>query len=341
MNSTTVPIETTFDALNRPVWCIDWATGDLVYSNTCARSWCGWRQRKHPRGLDDLSSLLSIEHEGGMRPITLDDVRRAGDQTSRTLDGLLKTRDGRERGLSLSVAKLENSDVHPQLVLIAFAEKRSDRPKPPNVSGSSLAESVAHELNNISASLFGFVELAAEQFDAESPLLPFLGEIRIGVSRVTDLAAVLEALAEVDGNSARTAISDCVGEGLRFNWECDPATVVIADPDRVQRALRTLARLGSGDATIGSEAVFTVGRTASESVCFFCGSVLPRGAVMIALVADVVRLFDAKTADARPRSGRTFRELVVTASVHANHVAGGHVTLDAAHSSISLVLPAL
>src|SRR5258708_605288 len=119
--------------------------------------------------------------------------------------------------------------------------KRSDPREPPNVSGSSLAESVAHELNNIAASLFGFVELAAEQVDAESPLLRCMGEIRIGVSRVTNLAAVLEALAEVAGSSTRTAISDCIGGnapadsggGLRFNWECDPSTVVDADPDRV------------------------------------------------------------------------------------------------------------
>ena len=118
------------------------------------------------------------------------------------------------------------------------------------------------------------------------------------------------------------------------------ATVVDADPDRVHRAIRTLAHLGKADSTIGSDLAFTVSRTASESHCSFCSAVLPAGSVKIALIADDLRLFDAKTADARPRSGRTFRELVVTASVHANHVAGGHVTLDPAHSSISLVLPA-
>src|SRR5258708_27947768 len=124
--------------------------------------------------------------------------------------------------------------------------KRSDPPKPPEVSGSSLAESVAHELNNIAASLFGFVELAAEQVDAESPLLLCLGEVRIGVARVTKLAAVLEALAEADGSTMRTAISECVGgrapvdsgHRLKFIREFHPAPIVDADPDRVQRALR-------------------------------------------------------------------------------------------------------
>src|ERR1700675_4175657 len=119
--------------------------------------------------------------------------------------------------------------------------KRSDPRKPQDAGGPSLAESVAHELNNISASLFGFVELAAEEVDAESPLLRCLGEIRIGVSRATNLAAVLEALAEVEGSPARTAISNCLGGnppvdsggGFRLNWECDPATVVDADPHRV------------------------------------------------------------------------------------------------------------
>ena len=224
--------------------------------------------------------------------------------------------------------------------------KRSDPREPPNVSGSSLTESVAHELNNIAASLFGFVELAAEQVDAESPLLRCMGEIRIGVSRVANLAAVLEALAEVRGSSTRTAVSDCVGGnapvdsgGLRLNWECDPAAVVDVDPDRVHRAIRTLTLLGKADATIGSDPVFTVSRPASESHCSFCSAVLPAGSVKITLIADDLRLFDAKTAGARRRAGRTFPQLVVTGSVHATHMAGGHIELDAAQSSISLVLP--
>jgi hypothetical protein len=226
--------------------------------------------------------------------------------------------------------------------------QRSDLPKPPHVSGSSLAQSVAHELNNIAASLFGFVELAAEQVAAETPLLRCLEEIRIGVSRVTNLAAVLEALAEVAGSSRRTAIGDCVGGnapvdsggGFRFSWECDPATVVHADPDRVHRALRTLALLGRADSTIGSEPPFTVSRTGSECRCSFCGAVLPAGSVQITLIADAARLSDSKTAAARRHAGKTFPRLVVTGSVHATHMAGGHVALDAAQSSISLVLPA-
>src|SRR5882757_10031940 len=198
---------------------------------------------------------------------------------------------------------------------------RSELRQPPKVSGSSLAESVAHELNNIAASLFGFVELAAEQVDAESPLLRCMGEIRIGVSRVTNLAAVLEALAEVEGSSRRTAISDCIGGdvpvdsggGLRFNWECDRATVVDADPDRVHRAIRTLTLLGKADSTIGSDSAFTVSRTESESHCSFCDAVLPAGGVKITLIADDLRRFDAKTAGAR-RAGGSFPQLVVTGS---------------------------
>jgi hypothetical protein len=226
--------------------------------------------------------------------------------------------------------------------------KRTAPPKPPDVGGSSLAESVAHELNNIAASLFGFVELAAEQVEAESPLLHCLGEVRIGVARVTKLAAVLEALAEADGSTTRTAISECVGgrapvdsgDRLKFNWECDPATIVDADPDRVQRALRTLTHLGKADSTIGSDLVFTVGRAASESHCSFCGAILPAGSVKITLIADNLPLLDANPAGSRRRTGRTFPQLVVTGSVHATHMARGHVALDAAESSISVVLPA-
>jgi hypothetical protein len=226
--------------------------------------------------------------------------------------------------------------------------KRSDLRKSPDVSGSFLAESVAHELNNIAASLFGFVELAAEQADAGSPLHRCLGEIRIGVSRVTNLAAVLEALAEVDGDPTRTAIRDCVGGtapvvsggGLRFNWECDPATIVDADPDRVHHALRTLTHLGKAGSLTGSDFAFNVSRTASVTHCSFCDATLPAGSVKITLIANDVRLSEVKSGAARRRPGRALPQLVVAGSAHATHMAGGHVALDAAQSSISLVLRA-
>jgi hypothetical protein len=54
----------------------------------------------------------------------------------------------------------------------------------PQVNGSALSQSVAHELNSIAASLFGFVELAAEQAIADAPLLKCLGEIPIASGSV-------------------------------------------------------------------------------------------------------------------------------------------------------------
>ena len=221
--------------------------------------------------------------------------------------------------------------------------KRSDPGKAWEVGGPSLAESVAHELNNIAASLFGFVELAVEEVEPGSPVLRCLGEIRIGVSRARNLATVLEALAAVDGNSTRIAIGECVGGnapldsggGLRFDWKCDPATLVDVDPERVHHALRTLTHLGRTDAAIVPDREFTVSRTASESQCSYCGAVLPAGSLQITLIADGV-----PTAGTRRGAGRTFPQLVIAGSVHATHVAGGHVALNAAHSSISLVLPA-
>ncbi len=221
--------------------------------------------------------------------------------------------------------------------------KCSDPSRPREVGGSSLAESVAHELNNIAASLFGFVELAAEEVDPGSPVLRCLGEIRIGVARVRNLATVLEALAAVDGNSTRIAVGECVGgnaaldsgDALRFDWKCDPATLVDGDPEQVHHALRTLTHLGRSDSTIGSDRKFTVGRTASESQCSYCSAVLPVGSVEITLIADGV-----PTAGTRRGAGKTFSQLVITGSVHAAHAAGGHVVLDPARSSISLVLPA-
>ncbi len=226
--------------------------------------------------------------------------------------------------------------------------KLSESRGPPNVGGTALAESVAHELNNIAASLFGFVELAAEQADSGSPVFRCLGEIRIGVSRITNLAAVLEALAQPDGSPTKIAVGDCVGGtaavgpggGLRFNWECDPATIVEADPDLAHRALRTLTHLGKSDSMSGSDPAFTVSRTPSESRCSFCGATLPAGSAKITLIAGDLRPSDLEIPGVRRRAGRTFRQLVVSASVHAAHAAAGHVALGDAGSSLSVLLRA-
>jgi hypothetical protein len=127
---------------------------------------------------------------------------------------------------------------------------------------------------------------------------------------------------------------------LRFNWECDPATIVEADPDRVQRALRTLTYLGSSDSPTGSDTALTVSRTPSAYRCSSCGATLPAGSAKIALIANDLRPSDFENPGVRRRTGSTFRQLILAATAHAAHAAAGHIALDAAGASISVLLRA-
>src|SRR5487761_2655422 len=136
------------------------------------------------------------------------------------------------------------------------------------VSGeSALAQDVAHTLNNIAASLFGFAELAAENASGRPPPTA-LAELRLGVARVMQLASVLESLAAVDGISTTIAIADCVAspgakgasEPFAVEWRCEPSTVVEADPDRIRLALRMLAQLCALRVTIIDRHVIAVER---------------------------------------------------------------------------------
>jgi hypothetical protein len=344
-----VPIEAAFDALDLPVWCIASNTGGIVYANPCARLRCGWRAAKQNRDMGTLAAFLSVDTESGERPITLADVSRAADSrvAGETLDGVLRTPGESARYVALNVAKLSAEDHQTRFVLMAVADRRASPSHLQQVTEPVLSRSVAHELNNIAASLFGFVELAAEQATADSPLLGCVGEIRIGVARVTELAAILEALAEDDGKPEKMSIADCIGPEVPVDsgnvdivWDCDPSTMVDADADRVRAAIRAWARLASADTEIGSPPEFTVSRVRrSQARCFACNAPIPIPGVQIAVTAANVRLLGHGSAPRR-RAGKTLRELMVTGSAHVTHAAGGHVLVDAARASVSIVLPA-
>jgi hypothetical protein len=344
------PIETAFNALNLPVWCIASDSGDVVYANNCARERCGWRTGEQYRGMSMLAAILSLDTDEGKRPITLADISRAADSrvAGETLDGLLQSPGELRRYVTLSAAKISAENDQPRFVLIAITERRASLSHVQQVNGSALSQSVAHELNNIAASLFGFVELAAEQAIADAPLLKCLGEIRLGVARVTDLAAILEALAEYYGKPEKMSIAACIGKevpvtsgSVEFIWECDPSTTVDADPDRVRTAIRAWAQLASADAEIGSPLIFTISHVRrSRARCFSCRAPIPIPGVQITMTAENVRLLDEHGPLRRRRMGRTLRELIVAGGTHATHTAGGHVLVDAANATVSMVLPA-
>ncbi len=343
-----MPFNSVFGALSLPVWCVSPDSGRVVYFNPSAGSRCGWRATKRLRDLGSLSALFDIDGEAGRRPITLSDIRRvaSADASDALLHGYLKVDAGVERGVALAVLQRGESGGESFIALIAVEENSKSRTTVAFLDGVSLSASLAHELNNIAAPLLGFVELAAEQTSFGAPLSECLGEIRLGVSRITNLASVLEAGAETAGGPGTVSIMDCLGDaagadlarGFDIAWRCDRSVTVWADPERARQTLDLLRRLDLTDPRTSRRPSFIVDRTTYAAArCFTCGETIPAPCVEIAFVADGLRQLDMR-GTGRRRAGRALHDLIVAGSARVAHLAGGHLMLDSAKSSLALVL---
>ncbi len=322
-----------FDSLSLPVWCIDERAAMVVYANACARDWCGWPIDGGPVALAALAGLLSIEAGGRRRPLTIADLRRV--DPGGTCDAVLAAPRRRPRSLLLSSASMLDSDGDLR-VLIAVAERSGVGSQARQVDGVFLAQSVAHELNNIVASLHGFVELAAERAAAGSPLDGYLGEIRTGVSRITDLATILENLAEAGGKPIATRVGDCV-DTAEIAWECLPTVVIRADPDKVGNAIGAWRRLASSSSAEQTRLACGIAHAAGASIpCSFCDAEISAPALHMTLMADGLRFLDTQRSKRRTMPGKTFRELLVSQAIHLTHLAGAHLLLDAPNASVTL-----
>ena len=122
-----------------------------------------------------------------------------------------------------------------------------------------LSASLAHELNNIVASLLGFVDLG-EELDDLHAIRGVLAEVRISAARTRLLAADLEVLATAAGAGIRkiavSALLEPSGDGTcatrpefpaapQIEWKVEPETRVLADPVHASHALALLARIAS------------------------------------------------------------------------------------------------
>jgi signal transduction histidine kinase len=184
-----------------------------------------------------------------------------------------------------------------------------------------LSATLAHELNNIVASLRGFVELGAEQARDHAALQRIFAEVRIGTDRAAALVAELEVLAATGGNTRPTPLRQCMATGAPdIQWECDGDTEVLVDPVQAQLASSLLRRIG-GD------------RTAP--------------ALRVRLSADAAWLMQPLPPGRgrQPRRPGGSRQHLSTAEWrlavlrHAAHAAGGHVLRQSEPNSLVLALP--
>jgi hypothetical protein len=207
-----------------------------------------------------------------------------------------------------------------------------------------LAASVAHELNNIAASLRGFIELAREHLvaGAESPLGSVLEEVRIGVERVAALGADITTFAASGTASPRPVTLDECASGqdergaAAISWECDAGLRVHVAVTATRQAIGMLARFSGPDP--GSPPTLLCHRESAAAVCASCGAACAADTVRFTLLRSAHRVGPMVL----PPPGKTClsaAELRLTALDHAAHAAGGHLLLKTARGSVSLVLP--
>ena len=213
---------------------------------------------------------------------------------------------------------------------------------------SAIAQSVAHELNNIAASMLGFLELATTNASHDPPLRNSLDELRIGVDRMIHLAGILQRFGETDGRPTVVALADCLPEarpsgaaaGVRIEWSGDAGASVIADPVRVRSALEILVELAPSNRAAESPTVLRVERSkAARLRCGACGQAVPAGHVRVSLHDDALRMHG------RPRAARgagtSFGALMLDACSHLAHLGGAHLAIDQLDGSCALLIMAV
>lgn len=206
-----------------------------------------------------------------------------------------------------------------------------------------LAASVAHELNNIAASLRGFVELARDQaaVGADSPLGSILEEVRIGVERVAALGADVTAFAAGAASPQPVSLHECAGGlgergAVAIGWECDASLQVHASVSAVRQAIALLGRFAAPDS--GLPPTLLCHRGAAASICASCGAACDPDDVRFTLPQSAIR---AGPAGMPPpdKACLSAAELRLTALDHAAHAAGGHLLLRTGRGAVSLLLP--
>lgn len=219
-------------------------------------------------------------------------------------------------------------------------------PGPDALPARVLSATLAHELNNIVASLRGFVELGSEM-SRDAPILHnIFGEVRLGAERAAMLAADLEVLGAASTGTRSVSLTSLVtaagtGDARRGpDWHCDSRLTVLADPARGPQAIGVLQRLATHEpdhsAALRCAASVPAG-VATPARCAGCGAeVGDHNAWLIQpLPHGRLRAINAAPGRAHP-STLQLRMGVLT---QAAHDAGWHVVAISEPEALALVAP--
>lgn len=209
-----------------------------------------------------------------------------------------------------------------------------------------LSATLAHELNNVVASLRGFIDLGGMMAAGNPRLQQIFTEAGVSAERIAALSADLETLAAppsviqpVIPAELLAASPACHGADLRHpvppvHWESDGRTPVLADPRRLLPMLGVLRRLAGA----GAEPLrFRIVDADAAATCHACGQHLPRrGAWLVQpLPAGKVRQLTAPLT--RPHLSTDRLRLTLLGKII--HLAQGHLMLSGESDSLVLVLP--
>ena len=215
----------------------------------------------------------------------------------------------------------------------------------PGPGESAMAQIVAHELNNIAASMLGFLEIGATHASRDSALRNSLGELRIGVDRMINLAGVLQRFGETEGCPTVVALADCLPEarssgasgGVRIDWRGDAAGSVFADPARVRSALEILVDLASSKHVSNGAPVLRIELSETAPMhCKACGRAVGARHVRVSLRNEVPRTHGkSRTArDGRP----SLEAMMLDACTHLAHLGGAHAVLGDRDECFALLI---
>ncbi len=222
---------------------------------------------------------------------------------------------------------------------------RQPPPAPPE--DPALAGAFAHELNNIAASLYGFVELAADSGSPPAPLIGYLAEMRVGVRRLQAVAAILEALAETTAEPRAAILGECIesaaaaaAQPVQVRWRCEASVSTRVDAHCLGKGLTLLALL-EPPAPASPGAIWSIEAMREPApTCADCTAPLPAAGVRISVLNAPPRAGPERVGPARRSTETKIWRVHRDALGRLLHLAGAHLLTDAQHGRIEVWLPA-
>lgn len=210
-----------------------------------------------------------------------------------------------------------------------------------------MAGAFAHELNNIAASLYGFVELAADSGSPPALLTGYLAEMRVGVRRLQAVAAILEALAETTAAPRAATLGECIESAaaaaalpVEVRWRCDPSRSTSADVHCLGKSLTLLALL-EPPVPASPGAIWSIEALHGPApACADCAAPLSAAGARISVLNAPPREGPDPAGPARRTTETKIRRVHRAALSRLLHLAGAHLLAGAEHGRLEVWLPA-